>query len=161
MLPKPWTEIESRVKQGETLQLTGEARGLHVVMLATPTIRQLVELIQSTPLLDEVRHANSPDAHAVSNTHTVVGVGPAWKSLKREVGSSYSGTVSHHLMEDAYPRVLSWSGPGDTFVFMFAFDLGGQRPPEEYHDMLPNPDSSPRLLTKAETFRITSLERRC
>ena len=63
------------------------------------------------------------DAHAVFTAHTVVGVGPAWETLKREVGSSYSGTVSHHSMEDAYPRVLSWSGPGDTFVFMFAFDL--------------------------------------
>ena len=75
--------------------------------------------------------------HAVSTVQTVVGVGPAWNTLKSEVGSSYSGTVSHHMMDDAYPKVLAWSDPGDTFVFMFAFDLDEQRVPEEYHDMLP------------------------
>ena len=56
MLPKPWTEIESRVKQGESLELTGEARGLHVVLLAAPTMRELDALIRSTALLDKMRH---------------------------------------------------------------------------------------------------------
>lgn len=79
------------------------------------------------------------DTQGTSTVQTVVGVGPAWKTLNREVGSSYKGSVSHHSSEDSYPKVLSWSNPGDTFVLMFAFDLGEQRPPEEYHDMLPRP----------------------
>ena len=164
MLPKPWTEIERRVKQGETLALTGEARDLHIVLLAAPTFRKLKDLIRSTALLDHVRQASDAsdysDAHKITNAvptvQSVVGVGPAWKTLIREVGSLYRGSVSHHTMEDAYTKVLSWSDAGFTFVLMFAFDLEEQRPPEEYHDMLPMPWSEiERRVKQGENLEMT------
>jgi hypothetical protein len=41
LLPSPWTEIESRLKQGETVLVKGKARDMTVFLLATPTVESL------------------------------------------------------------------------------------------------------------------------
>ncbi|MBN2563138.1 MAG: hypothetical protein JXQ75_19625 [Phycisphaerae bacterium] len=54
LLPKPWSEIEALLKQGETVSLTGHARKLEIILMAAPTTVQLKDLIQqSEPLKSE------------------------------------------------------------------------------------------------------------
>jgi hypothetical protein len=51
LLPKPWSEIEVVLKQGKTVELTGEARNMNIILLAAPQREQLRQLIQETKLL--------------------------------------------------------------------------------------------------------------
>jgi len=51
LLPRPWAEIEAELKQGQSVELTGKARKLKVVLLAAPTITEVQTLIRKTPLL--------------------------------------------------------------------------------------------------------------
>src|SRR5262249_40483794 len=45
LLPRPWAEIESSVKRGETVELAGHARGLEIVVLGAPTADDLAQLV--------------------------------------------------------------------------------------------------------------------
>ena len=58
------------MKQGENLELTGEARGLHIILLAAPTFRKLQGLVQATALLDKVRHG-PPKDYASNDLHGI------------------------------------------------------------------------------------------
>ncbi len=51
LLPKPWSEIEAALKLGETVELTGKARDMNIILLAAPQRKQLRQLIRETKLL--------------------------------------------------------------------------------------------------------------
>jgi len=51
LLPKPWSEIEISLMQGEMVELEGKARDLNVIVLAAPTRSQLKPLIRQSKLL--------------------------------------------------------------------------------------------------------------
>ena len=51
LLPRPWSQIEAELKQGQPVELTGKARELKVVLLAAPTMSEAQTLIRKTPLL--------------------------------------------------------------------------------------------------------------
>ncbi len=55
LLPLPWSEIESRVREGQTVEAQGQARDLTVIVLAAPTSGRLEALIRQTHLLDPYR----------------------------------------------------------------------------------------------------------
>lgn len=54
LLPKPWSEIEPVLKQGKTVELTGKARKMKVILLAAPKREQLKQLITESKLLSEL-----------------------------------------------------------------------------------------------------------
>lgn len=58
VLPKPWPEIEAALKRGETLELSGEARELKVVLLAAPKDKQLKQVIRECRLLNDLKEKN-------------------------------------------------------------------------------------------------------
>lgn len=51
VLPRPWSQIEASLKRGETVELTGRARDMNVILLAAPTSDGLKPLVQSSKLL--------------------------------------------------------------------------------------------------------------
>ncbi|MBI3843670.1 MAG: hypothetical protein HY292_03425 [Planctomycetes bacterium] len=51
LMPRPWSEIEGKLRAGETVELTGNARKLHVVLLAAPTVKALEKVIAETRTL--------------------------------------------------------------------------------------------------------------
>lgn len=57
LLPKPWAEIESDLRQGKTVERTGNARNIKIILLATPKMEQHRELIIESKLLNELRRS--------------------------------------------------------------------------------------------------------
>ncbi len=55
ILPKPWPEIEAELKQGRSIEMTGNARDLNVILFAAPKREQLQPLIRKSTLLDSAR----------------------------------------------------------------------------------------------------------
>ncbi len=51
VLPQPWTQIESRLKQGQMVEMEGQARDMKVILLAAPAQAQLKPLVQNSQLL--------------------------------------------------------------------------------------------------------------
>ena len=51
LLPQPWPQIESRLKQGQTVELAGEARDMKIILLAAPRAAQLTSLVRDSALL--------------------------------------------------------------------------------------------------------------
>lgn len=49
LLPKPWPEIEAGLSSGKTVTLRGKARDLDILLIATPTVKELEDLL--TPAL--------------------------------------------------------------------------------------------------------------
>ncbi len=52
LLPKPWSQIEQALSNGQTVELAGKARDMNVILLAAPEREQLKHLIQQTKLLN-------------------------------------------------------------------------------------------------------------
>ncbi|MHC4105400.1 MAG: hypothetical protein ACYSR9_10700, partial [Planctomycetota bacterium] len=52
LLPKPWPEIEAELKQGRTVELSGKARELNVILLAAPKMDQLKKVIAASDFLN-------------------------------------------------------------------------------------------------------------
>ena len=52
LLPLPWPDVEARLERGETVELTGQARGLKSILMAAPTVRELESLVRKTRFLD-------------------------------------------------------------------------------------------------------------
>ncbi len=51
-MPKPWSDIETDLKRGQTVELKGKARELNVILLAAPTNEQLRALVQESKLFN-------------------------------------------------------------------------------------------------------------
>ena len=66
LLPKSWPQIEAQLKQGQTVELSGKARGMNVIVLAAPTADGLKPLVQNSELL-----------RAMGGASSVPGVAPA------------------------------------------------------------------------------------
>ncbi len=61
LLPMPWDRIEQTLRQGQTVEVSKETRGLHVILLAAPDSARLKRLIvQSKLLADSKNIARSP-----------------------------------------------------------------------------------------------------
>jgi predicted metalloprotease with PDZ domain/beta-lactamase regulating signal transducer with metallopeptidase domain len=59
LLLHPWTEIESALQRGESVELAGQARGLEIVVLAAPTAKSLQDLFERTPALQRYRSGSA------------------------------------------------------------------------------------------------------
>ncbi|MGD8499952.1 MAG: redoxin domain-containing protein [Phycisphaerales bacterium] len=141
LLPKPWSEIEASLKQGKTVELGGKARNMNVILLAAPKRAQLEQLIRESGGLTALAKGDEKRPISPVGPGTggkVVGIGPGWQVFKEVAADRYKGSCSHHTAK-FYSEVLSWARPGDTFVFLFAFDEPNQRVPEQYQDLLPQP----------------------
>ncbi len=55
LLPRPWNDIEKKLKEGQDVALSGAARGRRIILLAAPSLPRLERLIASTPLLKDRR----------------------------------------------------------------------------------------------------------
>jgi hypothetical protein len=53
LLPMPWEKIEATLRKGETIEMTGSLRERKIVLLAAPTVAQLIERIHKTKLLSD------------------------------------------------------------------------------------------------------------
>jgi hypothetical protein len=51
LLPRPWPDIEGKLRRGQNVELTGKARGFRVILLAAPDLKRLRQLIDDTKLL--------------------------------------------------------------------------------------------------------------
>lgn len=51
LLPIPMSEVASRLAKGESLELTGNARNLKIILLAAPTMDKLKELVGKSKLI--------------------------------------------------------------------------------------------------------------
>jgi hypothetical protein len=60
ILPKPWAEIEARLKKGQSVELMGEARDFKIILFAAPKREQLQELIRKSSLFDSARKPRTP-----------------------------------------------------------------------------------------------------
>jgi|GEM_PF-3374424 len=65
LLPKPWPQIEDQLRRGETVELSGQARGLTVILLAAPNTARLKQVIA------ESRFLQNPSASAHSSGTSV------------------------------------------------------------------------------------------
>jgi len=52
LLPEPWPQIESRLKRGETVELSARARDMNIILLAAPTSAELKPLVRDSRLLN-------------------------------------------------------------------------------------------------------------
>lgn len=59
LLPKPWSQIEEQLRQGQVVELGGQNRGLNVILLATPKVEQLKQAVAESRLLG--KSLTSPD----------------------------------------------------------------------------------------------------
>jgi beta-lactamase regulating signal transducer with metallopeptidase domain len=64
LLPKPWPEIESALRRGETVELSGKAREMNIILLAAPTSDELRPLVQNSRLLNALRKPGAPPARS-------------------------------------------------------------------------------------------------
>lgn len=55
LLPIPWLEFQSRLDQGESLELAGKARGFDVVLLAAPRQSVLTKLVVGSRPVERMR----------------------------------------------------------------------------------------------------------
>ena len=111
LLPMPWAKIEERLRKGETVEASGNSRERRILLLAAPTVVQLVDLIRKTKLLSVASRAEK-GAEKVPGT----------------VSESAPGTVS------SPPKaVLTPSGTqtGDLEVAQARFDAANSKAKDE------------------------------
>ena len=76
LLPQPWPEIESQLRQGQTVELSGKAREKNVILLAAPTADGLKPLVQNSKLLQAIGGASpAPSVGPAQPTTTVPAAG--------------------------------------------------------------------------------------
>ncbi len=56
LLPMPWDRIEQTLRQGQTVEVSKETRGLHVILLAAPAPDELKRLIAQSKLLADSKN---------------------------------------------------------------------------------------------------------
>ncbi|UCG58151.1 MAG: transglutaminase domain-containing protein [Phycisphaerales bacterium] len=54
ILPRPWPQIEARLRQGETVELTAKARQMNVILLAVPRRDQLRRSIRQSRVIRDL-----------------------------------------------------------------------------------------------------------
>ncbi len=136
LLPRPWSQIESELAQGRTVELAGKAREMNVILLAAPTIDGLKPLVQSSNLLGALgKPADSSGAPAGSVTVELLGVceypseGRQWwrpdgSPMKR---APYKTTGSEREQEAGfkdYELVVRYTGAPDMSI---DWDVPGSR----------------------------------
>lgn len=57
LLPRPWSEIEADLQKGKSVELTGKARDLNIILLATPKREKLKQLIKESKLLRDLKRS--------------------------------------------------------------------------------------------------------
>jgi len=58
LLPRPWSEIEAALRQGQTVELAGKAREMKIILLAAPKGWGLRQLIRESKLLSALTKHN-------------------------------------------------------------------------------------------------------
>jgi hypothetical protein len=71
LLPKPWPQVEEQLRQGQAVELGGQARGLNVVLLATPKAEQLKQAIAESRLLKDAFASTDSSARGMFQDYLV------------------------------------------------------------------------------------------
>jgi predicted metalloprotease with PDZ domain/beta-lactamase regulating signal transducer with metallopeptidase domain len=170
LLPKPWAEIEASLRRGETIELSGRARGLKIVVLGAPTVAGLSRLIETTAALAPYRPAGvgaktPPSALPAGSRYVVrfdaedrrtafvrleIGAGSGELSLAMSEGAhhvegGYAHFLHHLAVKNADGRELTLEPDG---AGRFRVDLGNRPVALTYqvaldHDASPWPEGGP------------------
>ncbi len=114
LLPKPWSEIEISLMQGEMVELEGKARDLNVIVLAAPTRSQLKPLIRQSKLLkalsglDETSYSLlvAPSGRVKGPViYTVIISEENWRKAKVSCQMETEGVLSLSMNNNGAPRV--------------------------------------------------------
>ncbi|MEN6575120.1 MAG: M56 family metallopeptidase [Phycisphaerales bacterium] len=136
LLPKPWPEIESQLRQGRTVELAGKAREMNLILLAAPTVDGLKSLVRSSSLLSVLgKPTDSGGAPAGPVTVELIGVcehpseGKQWWRADGSLmdRAPYKTTDSKREQEAGfkdYELVVRYSGASDISI---EWDVPGSR----------------------------------
>jgi hypothetical protein len=151
LLPKPWSEIETDLQAGNTVELKGEARDSNIILLAAPKRQQLKQLIRESSLLglektvhtkggtaEKIRPRSGP---ALPNIYVM---SPSKIYVFQEIFDmlqqvTYNKTGRFHdkkSYDDIFIEGIWGKKPGDIVVLLFSLDTD-DRIPAEYEDLLP------------------------
>ncbi|UCD52993.1 MAG: transglutaminase domain-containing protein, partial [Phycisphaerales bacterium] len=120
LLPEPWPQIESRLKQGQTVELAGEARDMKIILLATPRAAQLTSFVQNSALLAAL--GPSEDAKAARATEER----PGWLvEFANGVKVRLLGVCTHPSAGQP------WWGPDGTPLETAPYETTGSRMEQE------------------------------
>ncbi|MHC4643260.1 MAG: M61 family metallopeptidase, partial [Planctomycetota bacterium] len=152
LLPKPWSEIEPALKQRKTVELTGKARKMNVILLAAPKREQLRQLIQESKLLrfkkkEQIEehkpsagktrstpHSDLPNIFIMSPSSIPVFadiIDIVKLSTKSKTGRSHSKESYDEIFDGTHNRKS-----GDLIVLLFSLNTN-DRIPTQYEDLLP------------------------
>ena len=122
LLPKPWPEIEAQLQQGQTVELSGKARGMNVFVLAAPTADGLKPLIQNSTVLHApgwVQSKSSPQPKRESDPAPAIS-----QSVAKPVKLANGATVE--LL-----GVCEYPSAGQTMVAAGRLDAGRGSLPDD------------------------------
>jgi predicted metalloprotease with PDZ domain len=151
LLPRPWAQIEKDLRQGKTVSLSGGARDMKIILLATPRREQLRQLIHETELL-RLNKTGQAEGHKplVPKTRpsfdlpNIFIMSPSGFYIFGEIiemvrGVTRSKTGRYHEVK-SYDEILIEGihdrKPGDIMVLLFSLDTK-DRIPAKYEDLLP------------------------
>jgi hypothetical protein len=155
LLPKPWSEIEADLQQGNTVELKGKARDMNIIVFAAPKGAQLKKIIRETKLLrpaksEQVKEGERPRRKSerkmsgpLPNIYIMSPLHPdfdIFEEIAEIVKGATSNKTGRYHEKKSYDEVFVdgiWGKkPGDIIVLLFSLDREG-RVPSEYEDLLP------------------------
>ncbi len=146
LMPLPWREIESLLKQNQTVFRQGKARDMNVFLLATPTDESLRNefrrLVAENKFVPDVETKTTGQTHDYRKDprHSIFIFGIWDKDGCKVLQKSHN----RHLFgrnhdTDKYKEMLTNNAkPGDTILLLLSLDDPG-RVPEEFSDLMPLP----------------------
>ena len=153
LLPRPWPQIEKLLDDREVVELTGNARGLHVLLVAARTEARLQQACRES---EQLRTVGLPDVFLF---------GPFSGNMFVQLvamlqGATLSKTGRSH-QDESYREIFETSAGtsglsvGDVLVLLASLDSNG-RPPKQYLDLLPRRWSEIEAsLKNGESLEIT------
>jgi len=151
LLPKPWSEIDADLQEGNTVELKGKARDSNIILLVAPKRQQLQQLIRETKLFGPEKTARTTGSTteklhprsgpALPNIYVMSPSGfnmfQEIFEMVRQVTYNKTGRVHDKKSYDSIFIEGIWGKkPGDIIVLLFSLDTT-DRIPAEYEDLLP------------------------
>lgn len=156
LLPSSWAEIQAVIKQGKSWELTKQARGFNIVILAAPTKKELETLVTTTKLLHDFK---SEPANKASDKQALFAIGPCWEIVK--TFHRYVASTSYHHTIYPYEIVTSRPSVVNFLILLFSYDQDGLREiPKNYEDLLPlDRPTLEKRLKEGESVDLTGRSR--
>ncbi len=138
-----WPEIESLLKQGQTVFKQGKVRDMNVFLLATPTtegtrkeFQRLVAEHKFIPDFETTTTAQTPDYRKDSRYCVFVFGTLDQKNVEVLNESAPWTSYSPHNTNDYKETLKENAKPGDIIILLLSLDDPG-RVPEEFSDLMP------------------------